>query len=109
MTAEDEGIDLLNTIERLRDRSHRSALSPRAWRAAVEAAGFRLQALKIEREDYTLLRWLNPVSPDEVDLAAVRALMRAASEETRRVLEIREEPDDLHYVKSRVVLVAERV
>ena len=108
MTADDAVIDLVNRIERLRDSSHRSALSPRGWRAAVEAAGFAVQALEIEREDYALLRWLAPVSPEEVDMQAIQEILRSANSNEREALGIREEVDGLHFVKSRTVLVAVR-
>ncbi len=108
MTADDAAIGLLNSIERLRDASHRSALSPTQWRRAVEAAGFQVEALEIEREDYALMRWLAPVSPEEVDFPAIRATLAAAMPEERDALQIREESDGLHLVKSRTVLVALR-
>ncbi len=108
MTADDAVIDLLNRIERLRDKSHRSALSPQGWRKAVEAAGFRVEALEIEREDYALDRWLAPVSPAEVDLGVVAGILGAASPAEHEALGIHEEADGLHFVKSRTVLVAVR-
>lgn len=108
MTADEEVIELVNTIERLRDSSHRSALSPRGWRAAVEAAGLSVEALEIEQEDYALPRWLAPVSPQEVDMKAVEEILRHASPKERDGLQIREEDDGLHFVKSRAVLVAVR-
>ena len=109
MTAGDEAIGLVNRIERLRDASHRSALSREGWRAAVEAAGFRIDALEIEREDYTLARWLAPVSPSEVDLGAIGAILKEASPVERQALQVRKEADGLHLVKSRAVLVGVRV
>jgi len=109
MTADDEGMELLNAVERLRDASHRSALSPRAWREAVETAGFRVLALEIEREDYALLRWLAPVTPQEIELDRVATLLSGAPEAQRAALSVREEADGLHLVKSRAVLVAERL
>ncbi len=108
MTADDAAIGLLNRIERLRDASHRSALSPNVWRRAVEAAGFTVEALEIEQEDYSLMRWLSPASPEEVDLPAIEETLRSASPEERDALRIREEQDGLHLVKSRAVLLALR-
>lgn len=108
MTADERAIDRFNRMERVRDSSHRSALSPREWRAAVEAAGFAIEALEVESEDYALLRWLNPVSREEVDFAAIEDILRSATSEERTALQIREEPDGWHFVKSRTVLVARR-
>ena len=109
MTADDKAIGLVNRIERLRDPSHGSALSPQGWRAAVQAAGFRIDAFEIEQEDYALLRWLAPVSPAEVDLRAIEAILKEASAVEQEALGIREDSDGLHLVKSRAVLVATRV
>lgn len=108
MTVPEDAIGLLNRIERLRDSSHASALSPEGWRRAVEAADFRVDALEIEQEDYALPRWLAPVSPADVDLLAIESLLRQATPAGRESLSIHEESDGLHFVKSRVVLVASR-
>lgn len=108
MTAPDAAIGLLNRIERIRDSSHAAALSPEEWKDAVESAGFRVQALDIEREDYSLPRWLSPVSTADVDLAAVAGVLLRASATERDALDIREERDGVHFTKSRAVLVATR-
>ncbi|MDA8346475.1 MAG: methyltransferase domain-containing protein [Thermaerobacter sp.] len=108
MTADEPAIDWFNRLERVRDSSHRAALSPRQWRAAVEAAGFAIEVLEVEPEDYALLRWLSPVSREEVDFAALEDILRSATAEERAALEIREESDGWHFVKSRTVLVARR-
>lgn len=108
MTAPDAAIGLVNRIERLRDSSHATALSPEQWRSAVESAGFQVEALEIEREDYDLQRWLSPVPVDEVDLEAVEAVLRGASTAERDALAIRDETDGVHFTKSRAVLVAVR-
>lgn len=108
MTAPDAAIGLVNRIERLRDASHATALSPEQWSDAVKGAGFNVEALEIEREDYDLQRWLSPVMADEVDLPAVASLLRDAPAAEREALAVREEPDGPHFIKSRVVLIARR-
>ncbi len=108
MTADDPAVDLLNRIERVRDSSHRSALSPKGWRAAVEAAGFAVQAVETRSEDLSLTRWLSPIPPGEVELASIESVLRAAPAAEREGLHMHDESDGLHFVKSWAVLVAVR-
>lgn len=108
MTAPDAAIDLLNRVERLRDASHAAAIPPDGWRAAVQAAGFQVEALELEEEEYALLRWLAPVRPDEVDLPTIKDALRAATSTERAALQIQDGPEGIRFIKFRVVLAARK-
>lgn len=102
LTADDVDVDALNDLERLRDPSHRTALSPEAWQDAISDAGFHLRSVERLDEEMLATAWLAPVSPE--------------SEEGRLCLEriarglvpasIATPPDRFH--KHRVVLTAAR-
>ena len=102
LTADEDSIDALNELERLRDRSHTAALSPEAWREAVEQAGFRILYLTILSEDIPIGAWLQPVSPESDE--GRHALGRIAH--GTLPASIVTLPDTFH--KHRVILVAER-
>ena len=108
MTADDVAISFLNDLERLRDGSHARALSPEAWRAALIAAGFESVAMELHAEDYALLRWLAPVKPEEVDMAAIYALIDGAAPGERAALGLSQDADGWHLTKHRVVAMARR-
>ncbi len=108
MTAEEAGIDLLNRLERMRDRSHVAALSPEAWRGLLIGHGFTAPRLALQEEPYSLQRWLSPTGPGEVDMPAIEASLAEASEGERRALGLRHGPEGWQLTKRRLVLVAER-
>ena len=107
MTADEDGIDLLNHLERLRDRSHVAAFSPEAWRGLLVAHGFAAPRYALQEEPYSLQRWLSPAGPGEVDLPAIEACLAGASEGERRALGLQHGPEGWQLTKRRVVLVAE--
>lgn len=102
LTADPDAIDALNDLERLRDPSHRTALSPDGWKTAVLAAGFRLRSLERLDEEISAIGWLSPVSPDSPE--GRRCLARIARGEIPA--SVATPPDRFH--KHRVVLVASR-
>lgn len=51
-----------NDVERMRDPTHEHAMSPREWRAAVEAAGLQVRATDIVYQEHDLDDWLGRVS-----------------------------------------------
>lgn len=64
MTGSTTGIDWLNRLERLRDPSHRQALSIDGWYQVFVAAGFENVTIHVNDEPMTILEWLAPVSQD---------------------------------------------
>ena len=108
MTADDYAISLLNQMERLRDSSHVAALAPGAWRQELVQAGFDVRAVQLQEEPYTLTRWLQPVKAEDVDMAALHALLEGATTAQRLALGIRQDGGGWHLTKRRVVVLARR-
>lgn len=109
MTAAEAGIGLLNQLERLRDGSHDTALSPEQWQRVVTECGFRLDAMELQQEPYSLERWLSPTNSAEVDLDAIVRLMESASPEERDALGLVKDGDGWRMTKQRLVLVAQPI
>jgi 2-polyprenyl-3-methyl-5-hydroxy-6-metoxy-1,4-benzoquinol methylase len=103
MTAPALAVDALNTVERIRDRSHHAALTPDAWLDGLVTAGFRLRDLRVTVEPMTPVEWLLPVSPDSS--AGQEALGRIADwpERVREAL-----APGGRFLKYRLLLVAEK-
>lgn len=95
-------------IERMRDPSHRHALTPEQWRATFEAAGFERVAIELwhERQDFD--RWYYPVT-DAARRARIEAAMAAAPAAAAEALGLRREPGKgWSLVKQRAVVVGRR-
>ncbi|MHB1506210.1 MAG: class I SAM-dependent methyltransferase [Sulfobacillus sp.] len=108
MTADTGAIALLNQMERLRDSSHVAALAPEAWRRELVQAGFDVLAVQLQEEPYTLMRWLQPVKPEDVDMAALQSLLAGATTAQCSALGIRQDASGWHLTKRRVVVLAGR-
>lgn len=93
-------------IERLRDASHRHALSPDEWRDAVQDAGFEGVAVELWHERQTFERWYYPVT----EVAArrrIEAEMAGAAPRVAAALGLRREADgSWSLVKQRAVVSA---
>lgn len=62
----------LNRIERLRDSSHRKALSPDEWTSAIEKSGLVVVSCERISKPYTFQEWLYPVAMGGREEAEVR-------------------------------------
>jgi SAM-dependent methyltransferase len=81
----------LQTIELLRDPSHVRDYTIGEWTAAVERAGFTIQALTRRQIRLDFAIWTERMRTPKVQVEAVRALQALASEEVRKHFAI--EPD----------------
>lgn len=98
----------VDALERVRDASHRHALTPGQWREAFVRAGFVGVALELQRERVTLDAWLYPVG-DAAVRTACRAMLDQAPDEACRVLELRPEADgSVSFLKQRSIVRGER-
>jgi len=64
MTGSQTGIRWLNRVERMRDPSHRRALTPDEWYALFIQAGFHDIVMEVSEESMPVLDWLSPVDPE---------------------------------------------
>jgi SAM-dependent methyltransferase len=100
--------DLQNALERLRDASHRLALTPQAWHDALWAAGFEAVKLELWLERQDRARWLYPVDDPDVQ-ARVDAAVAAAPPDAASALGLRDEAGGgWSLVKQRIVIAGRR-
>lgn len=98
-----------NEVELMRDRSHRRNHTPAEWRAMVEAAGFRIEALSAEGGPIgiTLEDWMTKSGCRGAQADEVRKRFREASPRAREAFAIRELADgDMGFSWRRIVLAA---
>lgn len=81
----------LQAIEVLRDTSHVRDYAVAEWTAAVERAGFAVEAVRRHRIRIDFAAWIERMKTPPVNAQAVRALQAAASDEVRAHFAI--EPD----------------
>jgi SAM-dependent methyltransferase len=73
----------VNRLERLRDPTHRRALTDGEWRAAVEGAGLQVLAAEVSTEETTFAAWLAPVSTDGPEAVAIRQALEGLAPQQR--------------------------
>ena len=101
MTAPSQAIDALNSVERLRDSSHRRAMSANEWASLVVSVGFDIEYLQVWSELLEPHEWLYPVSWESTEgQAVIHAL--STDEISQKLL------SQGHFVKYRMVLVADK-
>jgi len=81
----------LQAVELLRDTSHVRDYTIAEWTAAVERAGFAVEAIRRHRLRMEFTTWTERMRTPPAQVEAVRALQRQASEEVRAHFAI--EPD----------------
>lgn len=104
LTADPAAIGDLNDLERIRDASHQTALSPEGWQVAIAEAGLELLSVHRLDEDLPAEAWLHPVGPDTPE--GHRALERITSGRLPPSIVTAKAPATFH--KHRVILVARR-
>ncbi len=97
-----------NTIERLRDKTHREALSPAEWKSRVEKAGFSIVRLETITEKVSFERWLYPVKMGGVEELSIRKEWEMADLKVRILLKVIENEQIESWLKTRIVLIAKR-
>lgn len=93
----------LQAIELLRDPSHVRDLNKAEWRAAVLAAGFSIEGVRIRRVRLDFASWVARMRTPEVNVAAIKSLLSGASAEVREYLQLE---DDFSFSPESMVLVA---
>jgi SAM-dependent methyltransferase len=99
---------LQDSIERMRDPSHRHALTPEEWRKTFEDAGFEAIGIELwhERQDFS--QWYYPVT-DAAARARIAAAMDGAPPDAARALGLRRDDGaGWSLVKQRAVVVGVR-
>ncbi len=100
---------LQDLVERIRDPSHRHALSPEEWSRTIARHGLRLHRREVLEKYLPIAAWLSPVAEGGIEEARVRRLLEAASIQNRRALGVREQGGIIDgWTKRRIVLVAQR-
>lgn len=94
-----------NRLERLRDPTHREALTDDTWRALLARAGLTIRYWRTQEERSSLTQWLAPVRLGEPAGLAVQVALGALPPARRERLQ-GGVPDG--WVKRRLVFVAER-
>lgn len=102
------GAELLDTVERIRDASHRTALTEERWRAVLAATGFTICSLTMEEEMRSLKEWFYPVPMQGPKVDEVRARLEGAPPGAAQALAIEGRGSTLRFLKRRVVIVATR-
>lgn len=97
----------VNTIERLRDRSHVEAFTPTAWKSMILQAGLQINSLRVVGEPVSLEGWLYPVKLDAREMTYIRSAWDSASTLVKQLLGADMEEGIIRgWTKSRIVLVA---
>lgn len=97
-----------NTIERLRDKTHLEALSPSDWKSSVEEAGFSINHLETIAERISFESWLYPIKMGGSEETLIRREWEKADSKIKSLLEVIEEERVASWLKTRIVLVAEK-
>ncbi|MCZ6535808.1 MAG: methyltransferase domain-containing protein [Chloroflexi bacterium] len=93
-------------MERLRDPSHTTNLTPSAWRRLAHNAGFRVTLMGVVPSHRDLEEWLT-ICPEE-DKDRVRALFQRDIEEGRSGLNVRREGGPILFTHPMLLLRAEK-
>jgi ubiquinone/menaquinone biosynthesis C-methylase UbiE len=101
--------DFFNELERLRDPTHTTALTPEEWQEKVIGAGFEIDELKVLSEPLEFARWLYPVKMGGSEEASVRRELEKVTPEVSSLLKIRFAHGSVAgWTKDRIVLVARK-
>lgn len=103
---EHDGLDLFNTLERIRDPSHVGAETVSKWKILVEDAGFVVSEILKSEEEYSLERWLSPVKMDSARGKSVNELINTTDTESLEKSNINRDRRTL--LKERLILIAEK-
>ena len=93
-------------MERLRDPSHTTNLTPSAWRRLAHSAGLRVTLMGVVPSHRDLEEWLT-ICPEE-DKDRVRALFQRDIEEGRSGLNVRREGGPILFTHPMLLLRAEK-
>jgi SAM-dependent methyltransferase len=69
----------MTTIDRLRDPSHTSAVSPQAWPDMLAACGFAMDAIEVAERELEVEEWLPRAHPTAANAARVREMLAGAA------------------------------
>lgn len=107
---DDEHLDLfINTIERLRDSTHRRSYTWREWAAALSAAGLQVSRRVNYRKTHPFADWVARSKTTSHDIAELERAFNAASCAVRDYFEIVESEQHIEsYTDDKVILRAEK-
>jgi SAM-dependent methyltransferase len=101
--------EFFNNIERIRDATHTTALTPTEWNDKVTRAGFTIRELRVLPEALAFERWLYPVKMGGVEEMEVRKRVKEVSPSVASLMKITCSNGSLSgWTKNRIVLIARR-
>lgn len=103
-----EGRELIESFEKLRDPSHRHALSPSAWRQALEDAGLHVAHLEVQTEVRDVDEYLRLAGVTDARREEIYARITSASPEAAEMNGFASIDGRLHFERRRVIAVAGR-
>lgn len=105
-----EGTEIFcNKIERLRDSTHVTALTPSSWKSKVEDAGLSIVHLETLSERVSFEKWLYPVKMSGREEFAIRREWKKVGTRVKRALAMEETGGEVSsWLKTRIVVVAKK-
>ncbi len=99
--------DFFNELERLRDSTHISALTPSEWQDKVNRAGLEVAACKVLSESRTIEQWLYPVKMGGREESRIREKLSKAPTPIASSLRFTySEGEITGFTKDRILLIA---
>jgi ubiquinone/menaquinone biosynthesis C-methylase UbiE len=99
--------DFFNDLERLRDSSHTSALTPSEWRDKVKRAGLEVVMHKVLSEPRTIEQWLYPVKMGGREESMIRERLLKAPASVASLLRFTYDKGEITgFTKDRILLIA---
>lgn len=95
----------VHQLERLRDATHRTALTDAQWRALLAQANLTVCTWQVSEEPSTFAQWLAPIAIDGPEADAIRRALSTCSAEVLAALTGGRVDG---WVKRRLIFVAER-
>ncbi len=103
---ENDGADIFNALERVRDSSHVGAIRSSTWKELLTEAGFQVDSMTVSDELYTVERWLSPVAMDSPQGKEVHKII--SSNDKATLLDGNINGEEQTILKQRIILVASK-
>ncbi|RNB87247.1 class I SAM-dependent methyltransferase [Brevibacillus fluminis] len=93
---EDEALDrFVNTLEKLRDKSHVRSYSIREWRAWIESTSLEEQRSATRKKTFTYATWVRRTTESEEEVRRVTDHVTGADEAVRAYFAVKQEGDEI--------------
>ncbi|MHB8360662.1 MAG: class I SAM-dependent methyltransferase [Thermoplasmataceae archaeon] len=98
--------DILNRMEKIRDKSHFYAAKELEWTNMITEEGFIIESINIETDERSYSDWLSPVKLETEEDRECKKLL--SESDTKDCLNAGFDRENMKFTKSRMILIASR-